>query len=270
MCRNNRTFQKKGWECCILKGQGNAVKYENPLSRTPGDIDVWVNASKDNLISFVRDTYPDASISSHHIEYPIYNNVEIEVHFTPFYSIVLGHNKIISLFIEEHRNDQFHNPTTLIECDRSVNVPTNFFNIIHQMTHMQKHFFYGGLGLRHIVDYYYLLKDAAGDIYRHDICKLLRRLGLLRFSEAVMWVLKEYLGMEERYLITDCDARRGRLLLREIMEGGNFGMYDERGYRRIRPFSNTLSLIVRDVSMFWLFPKEVICAPISAVIRSHI
>ena len=35
-------FRKKGFRTCILKGQGNALVYPNPYSRTPGDIDIWV------------------------------------------------------------------------------------------------------------------------------------------------------------------------------------------------------------------------------------
>ncbi len=33
-------FRKKGFRTCILKGQGNALMYPNPYSRTPGDIDI--------------------------------------------------------------------------------------------------------------------------------------------------------------------------------------------------------------------------------------
>ena len=40
-------FREDGLRCCILKGQGNALMYPNAYSRNPGDIDVWVNASRD-------------------------------------------------------------------------------------------------------------------------------------------------------------------------------------------------------------------------------
>ena len=33
-------LRKDGLRCCVLKGQGNALMYPNPYSRTPGDIDV--------------------------------------------------------------------------------------------------------------------------------------------------------------------------------------------------------------------------------------
>ena len=32
-------LREDGLRCCILKGQGNALMYSNPYSRTPGDID---------------------------------------------------------------------------------------------------------------------------------------------------------------------------------------------------------------------------------------
>lgn len=38
-----------GLRCCILKGQGNALMYPNVYSRNPGDIDVWVNASREQI-----------------------------------------------------------------------------------------------------------------------------------------------------------------------------------------------------------------------------
>lgn len=37
-----RLFEQNGFRSCILKGQGNALSYPDPYSRTPGDIDIWV------------------------------------------------------------------------------------------------------------------------------------------------------------------------------------------------------------------------------------
>ena len=47
-------FREDGLRCCILKGQGNALVYSNPYSRSPGDIDVWVNASREDITEYAK------------------------------------------------------------------------------------------------------------------------------------------------------------------------------------------------------------------------
>ena len=37
-----KQYQKGGFDTYILKGQGNAAYYPNPMSRNSGDIDIWV------------------------------------------------------------------------------------------------------------------------------------------------------------------------------------------------------------------------------------
>ena len=65
-------FRKKGFRTCILKGQGNALMYPNPCSRTPGDIDIWVEGGDKRVISFVRSISPHEKACYHHIEFPSY------------------------------------------------------------------------------------------------------------------------------------------------------------------------------------------------------
>ena len=47
-------LRKDGLRCCVLKGQGNALMYPNPYTRTPGDIDVWVNASREEITEYAK------------------------------------------------------------------------------------------------------------------------------------------------------------------------------------------------------------------------
>ena len=76
-------FRKKGFRTCILKGQGNALMYPNPYSRTPGDIDIWVEGGDKRVISFVRSISPHEKACYHHIDFPSYKGVEVEVHCSP-------------------------------------------------------------------------------------------------------------------------------------------------------------------------------------------
>ena len=52
-------------------------------SRTPGDIDIWVEGGDKQVISFVRSISPHEKACYHHIEFPSYKGVEVEVHCSP-------------------------------------------------------------------------------------------------------------------------------------------------------------------------------------------
>lgn len=38
-----------------------------------------------------------------------------------------------------------------------VVVPTHSFNVVYQLYHLYHHYFYEGVGLRQVVDYYFVL-----------------------------------------------------------------------------------------------------------------
>lgn len=44
----------------------------------------------------------------------------------------------------------------------------------------------------------------------------------------IMWVEKTILGLDESYLVAEPSETKGKLVLREIERGGNFGYYDKR------------------------------------------
>ena len=79
-------FKAKGFESCILKGQGNALLYPNPYSRTPGDIDLWLRSErkcppdkdmKDIIRSVKRDN-PHGRTIYHHIDYGNFKGVDAD------------------------------------------------------------------------------------------------------------------------------------------------------------------------------------------------
>ena len=100
-------FQKKGFRTCILKGRGNALMYPNPYSRTPGDIDIWVEGGDKRVISFVRSISPHEKASYHHIEFPSYKGVEIEVHYRPSFLLCFWHNRKLQEYYEMMKEEQF-------------------------------------------------------------------------------------------------------------------------------------------------------------------
>mgnify|MGYP004616728307 CR=1 FL=1 len=151
-------FRKKGFRTCILKGQGNALMYPNPYSRTPGDIDIWVEGGDKRVISFVRSISPHEKACYHHIEFPSYKGVEVEVHYRPSFLLCFWHNRKLQKYYERVKEKQFSHRVMLGE-QEEIAIPTAEFNLIFQLTHIFSHLMNEGIGLRQLVDYYYVLCD---------------------------------------------------------------------------------------------------------------
>ena len=151
-------FRKKGFRTCILKGQGNALMYPNPYSRTPGDIDIWVEGGDKRVISFVRSISPHEKACYHHIEFPSYKGVEVEVHYRPSFLLCFWNNRKLQKYYERVKEEQFSHRMMLGE-QGEIAIPTVEFNLIFQLTHIYAHLMNEGIGLRQLVDYYYVLCD---------------------------------------------------------------------------------------------------------------
>ena len=151
-------FRKKGFRTCILKGQGNALMYPNPYSRTPGDIDIWVEGEDKRVISFVRSISPHEKACYHHIEFPSYKGVEVEVHYRPSFLLCFWHNRKLQKYYERVKEEQFSHRVMLGE-QGEIAIPTVEFNLIFQLTHIYSHLMNEGIGLRQLLDYYYVLCD---------------------------------------------------------------------------------------------------------------
>ena len=151
-------FRKKGFRSCILKGQGNALMYPNPYSRTPGDIDIWVEGGDKRVISFVRSISSHEKACYHHIEFPSYKGVEVEVHYRPSFLLCFWHDRKLQKYYEREKEEQFSHRVMLGE-QGEIAIPTVEFNLIFQLTHIYAHLMNEGIGLRQLVDYYYVLCD---------------------------------------------------------------------------------------------------------------
>ena len=152
-------FRKKGFRTCVLKGQGNALMYPNPYSRTPGDIDIWVEGGDKRVISFVRSISPHEKACYHHIEFPSYKGVEVEVHYRPSFLLCFWHNRRLQGYYERVMDEQFAHRVKL-GGQGEVAVPKAEFNLIFQLTHIFTHLMNEGIGLRQLLDYFFLLKNT--------------------------------------------------------------------------------------------------------------
>lgn len=257
-----RLFEVAGFKTCILKGQGNANLYPNPHSRTPGDIDIWIygmiegnklplNKLRKKITAFVKEYTPNVFEQSHHIDFPIFKDVIVEVHYVPN---ILSRPKYHRLFLDWCFKS-IGEPENIYYLDSIESyVPSAQFNVIYQLVHMFSHFFTEGIGLRHFVDYYYVLKNVHAN---ESILNTLHELGLIKFTRGVMWVEREYLGLEDDFLLLEPSRQIGALLLKEMEKGGNFGQYDNRySIRKKGLWARGAADIVRLVTLTRMFPSE--------------
>ena len=258
-------FRIEGFRTCLLKGQGNALMYPQPYSRTSGDIDIWVEGGDKKVISYVHSITPGTKACYHHVAFRKAGNIDIEVHYRPSWLNNPYNNKRLQEWFVDHSDACFQprNGNAVEEKARQLgfNVPTWEFNVVFQLCHIYNHLLHEGIGLRQIIDYYYLLKNM--ETKPTEMTATLQPLGLLTIGRAVMWVLHEVLGLDEQYLICPPDATHGKMLLKEIMAGGNFGHHDDRilSGSYSSPLKANIQRFVRDIRMMRYYPGETLWEP---------
>ena len=219
-------LREDGLICCILKGQGNTLMYPNPYSRTPGDIDVWVNASRERIMEYARKKFElEDDIRLQHLETSS-DGVPVELHFFPCSMNNPIYHARLQKWFWRNVDLQCSHIVGLPDGAGEIAIPTSAFNVVYQLCHLYHHFFDEGIGMRQIIDYYYVVSMLNVNCEMLTwLPKELMHLGLWKFAEAVMYVLHEILALAEGKMIAPMDRKRGQLLLAEIIAGGNFGRY---------------------------------------------
>ena len=254
-------FRKKGFRTCILKGPGNALMYPNPYSRTPGDIDIWVEGGDKRVISFVRSISPHEKACYHHIEFPSYKGVEVEVHYRPSFLLCFWHNRKLQKYYDRVKEEQFLHRVMLGE-QGEIAIPTVEFNLIFQLTHIYAHLMNEGIGLRQLLDYYFVLSMLSVNCEMlTSLQKELKELGLWKFAGAIMYIMQEVFGMTVSRLIVPPNEKYGKFVLNEVLEAGNFGKHDARNRFGRSQFGHNLQRVYRDMRLVKYFPAEALCEP---------
>ena len=366
-------LREDGLRCCILKGQGNALMYPNPYSRTPGDIDVWVNASRERIMEYASKKFElGDDIRLQHLETSL-DGVPVELHFFPCSMNNPIYHARLQKWFRRNADLQCSHIVSLPDGAGDIAIPTSSFNIVYQLCHLYHHFFDEGIGMRQIIDYYHVVcdfykvyqnsskitpslffdkasctrqfeselslhslaslfplkegstshpdpltlrgeggnrptrcseplrskvggpskvspncagwdrRDASGDTSSASgssgsstavtssastaldvVQRELKYLGLWNFAGAVMYVLKEVLGLAEEKMIVPVDEKRGNLLLAEILDGGNFGRHFTKyaGFTHQSMGKKYFLKIWRNMHFVRYYPAEALSEPI--------
>ena len=152
-------FREDGLRCCILKGQGNALMYPNPYSRTPGDIDVWIDASRERIMEYAQKKFElEDDIRLQHLETSL-DGVPVELHFFPCSMNNPIYHARLQKWFRRNVDLQCSHIVGLPDGAGDIAIPTTAFNVIYQLTHLYHHFFDEGIGMRQIIDYFLVVCD---------------------------------------------------------------------------------------------------------------
>ena len=262
-----KNFKQVGFRNCVLKGQGNALLYPDPYMRTPGDIDIYLDGGRKRIMEYVDKVCPNQVMRYHHVDFPVMKT-PIEVHFTPSYMFCPWHNRRMQKWFDKVMDLQCSNVVTLPDGYGEIAIPTLSFNVIYILSHLYRHVFTEGIGLRQLLDYYFVVMkwhtDFADLTGLAALQRELKHLGLWKFAGAVMFVLHEVFGLSENMMVAPMNVTEGRFLLEEIMRGGNFGQYDDRlgnkaGEGKVHRY---FRMSLRNMRFVRHYPSEAICEPL--------
>lgn len=226
-------LKKNGFRYSILKGQGVGALYrasngsDLSLLRQSGDIDAWIDAPRDEIIGYVKHVCPDedVDISSKHIEFRLFEDTEVEAHFVPasMKTPIIG-GRVKAYYENEKVRQMAHK--VMLSTGQEIMAPDNAFQAIHILQHAFGHFLFEGIGLRQLMDYYFVMQQPFTEEEKACIVKTMKGFGMYRFACGVTYILREVFGDTRCFI--PADESLGKRILKSVMEEGNFGKHDEK------------------------------------------
>ena len=252
-------FRNVGYSCCIIKGQGVARLYSHPEYRQAGDIDIWVDAKRDEVIKRMRANFLNVTYVDYvNCHAAFFTDTDVEVHFRPTWFFNPFLNRKVQKWIRENKDAQMAN----YDKEVGFSYPTIGFNLVFSLIHIYRHVFFEGIGLRQLMDYYFILSHSTSD-KREEAFATLKSFRLGKFVATIMFIMQRVFNMDDSLLLCAPNEEEGLFLLDEIMRGGNFGHFDERNTyvpdnKKIKRGINNAK---RNLRFLIHYPSEVIWMP---------
>lgn len=262
----------EGIRSSILKGQAVAMLYGEDLRgfRQSGDIDIYVDRGREKAIEYARSIQGDVDWDYKHLHLNMFDtsvdpatSTAVEIHYVPEVLLNLRKNRKLQKWFKEHLEEMFMSTNFLNSSN--ISTPSVEFNLFYILLHTYRHFLYEGVGMRQLMDYYFVL-HASYDNSKSDsnanLVALLKEFGMSRFASGVMWIMKEVFGMPEQLLLVEPDEKEGRYILSEVMTGGNFGKHKENRAYSKRKLGTFVRVVKHNSHMLCHYPENVLWTPI--------
>lgn len=243
-------FKKIGLNPVLLKGQGIASLYSNPLLRECGDIDFYFSTDRDfskanNCI--LKEGIRTVSKADGSIFY-FWKGVKIEHHkrmFDLFTSRSIRYSKEL---------ETRYGVKSITLCGNNyvqIDMPHPVLNVIQQSAHILKHAVGLGIGLRQFCDLAISCYTWYDELADEDMRTIYSELGLDKWCSLQYSFLEKYLKLSRRYLPCSEEKISSDFLYDIVWSGGNFG------YSAIKTGGTSGSAVLRKVHTAWSFYKNI-------------
>ncbi|WP_282918306.1 nucleotidyltransferase domain-containing protein [Porphyromonas macacae] len=265
-------YNRKEFKFALLKGQGNAVFYPNPLHRTSGDIDLYLYRKDDyeRAKKWIRNRNFSHDLESiHHIGF-VYESAHIENHRYVTYFTKKKYDRLLACAINRIiENDAF-------EWIRIENTPIRVlpveFNAFYIYLHLFHHFISNGIGFRQVCDWLLILSEKDSRIDKKRFTELAEQFDLLKAMQTTAYACIKYLGTKPEIFPFELkqDTKYTDLLITDILEGGHFG-YHRNGMEKKRSlwagrwFRYTVA-VKRAFKFGFIAPSHIFLVPLSKAI----
>lgn len=215
----------------VVKGQTLDPIYPQPSIRQNGDIDYLVHPEDwglaiDNLNQKVINGEIDGYESNNalkHIEWAI-GEMDYEMHRSLASFSCIKHQRYWESVLMPEIWD---NPWTVSLGGNLIPTLAPRYNVIYLFVHIFEHFIKEGIGVRHFIDWYYILNRIEwGNEERDLLERHLRGIGLFNAFCGMGAVLTDYLGLDSDrfpFTIDDKAHNKAQAIIENIMRLGNLG-----------------------------------------------
>ncbi len=269
-------LKKAGIYSLLIKGQGVAQCYERPLWRASGDIDLLLD--EENYEKAKKYLVPNATDVDKEYSYLKHLGMTIDGWPVELHGTFLSRlTRRIDIVVENIQDGVFKFGEVRVwqNGGEDIYLPSVDNDIFFLFTHILRHYFIEGIGLRQICDWCRLLWTYRLDIYVELLEKRLKEMSLMTEWKAFAAFAVEWLGMPVEAMPLYSNetrwSKKAERIKRFIMKVGNFGhkfrRNDEKLPYLVRKFISFWGRLSDMLRHFMIFPKDSILF-IGGVMRS--
>lgn len=223
----SKEYDKEGFAFALLKGQGNALYYPQPLHRTSGDLDLYLYRGNDYQRAkqwVKKNGYPHEAENLYHMGF-YRGKSHIENHRSVIHFTNEKYNKRLEKHINRIIEENAFETVTINGV--AVKVLPATFNALYVFSHLFHHFIHTGIGFRQVCDWLLLLQHRKKEIDKNEFEALAQEFDLLTAMRVLAHACIKHMDASPDlfpFAIGE-DSRYSDLLMDDILQGGHFGLH---------------------------------------------